>query len=95
MNALRDKKILVTAGSTWVALDSVRVITNIFTGALGLRIAEEARRRGAEVTLLMGPTSISLPLKEKPGLRIVRFTISILFTQEFNLWIEQSFKSIE
>lgn len=73
MNALEDRKILITAGPTWVPIDSVRVITNIFKGTLGLIVSEEAARRGAKVTLLLGPTSISLPSKASPRLKIIRF----------------------
>ena len=53
--SLRGKKILITAGPTWVALDAVRVISNIASGKTGLYLAEEARRQGAEVTLILGP----------------------------------------
>ena len=73
MNTLEDGKILITAGPTWVPIDSVRVITNIFKGTLGLIISEEAARRGARVTLLLGPASISLPSKTSPRYKIIRF----------------------
>jgi len=45
-------KILVTAGNTFVPIDRVRGITNIFTGRTGTQIASQARERGHEVTLL-------------------------------------------
>ena len=61
MPALKDKKILITAGPTWVAVDKVRVITNIFGGALGTIIAEQAKKTGAQITLLMGPGRARLP----------------------------------
>jgi len=73
MNTLENRKILITAGPTWVPIDSVRVITNIFKGTLGLIISEEAARRGAKVTLLLGPTSIYLPSKTSPSFKIIRF----------------------
>jgi len=69
---LTGKKILVTAGSTWVPIDDVRVITNIFGGKLGICIAEEAVRMGAEVTLLLGPGRSEKP-KASPLLNIVDF----------------------
>jgi phosphopantothenoylcysteine synthetase/decarboxylase len=72
MNTFEGRKILVTAGPTWVSIDSVRVITNIFKGTLGLIIAEEAAKRGAKVTLLLGPASIS-PSQEYSKFRIIRF----------------------
>lgn len=55
MSDLKGKKILISAGPTWVPIDQVRVITNIFGGTLGYVIAQAAARAGAEVTLLMGP----------------------------------------
>ena len=51
----KDKKILVTAGPTWVAVDRVRVLTSIFSGETGLRFARHFKGLGAKVTLLMGP----------------------------------------
>ena len=51
------KNILITAGSTWVAIDKVRVLTNIFGGRTGCMIAEEAVSRNHNVTLLIGPSS--------------------------------------
>lgn len=56
MTSLRKKKILITSGPTWVPIDKVRVISNIATGKTGALIAKEAKRAGANVTLLMGPT---------------------------------------
>ncbi|MCM8527709.1 MAG: hypothetical protein NE327_14405 [Lentisphaeraceae bacterium] len=51
----KNKKILVTAGPTWVAVDRVRVLTSIFSGETGLRFARHFKDLGANVTLLMGP----------------------------------------
>lgn len=48
-------KILITAGSTQTPIDKVRVITNIFKGKTGARIAEDAARENHEVTLLTNP----------------------------------------
>lgn len=58
MRILENKKILVTAGPTWVSVDDVRVITNVFGGTTGYRIATLAAEMGAEVTLLLGPYTI-------------------------------------
>lgn len=55
---LLGKKVLVTAGPTIAPLDPVRYITNRSTGKMGYAIAQEAKERGAEVTLISGPTSI-------------------------------------
>lgn len=56
---LSNKKILITAGSTWVAIDQVRVITNIFGGRTGCMIAEKAKQMGSDVKLLLGPSRLS------------------------------------
>jgi len=53
---LRGKSILITAGPTWVAIDSVRVISNIATGETGILLAQRLQRRGAKITLLLGAT---------------------------------------
>jgi phosphopantothenoylcysteine decarboxylase / phosphopantothenate---cysteine ligase len=53
------KKILVTAGPTFEAIDPVRYIGNRSSGLMGFSIAEEAFRRGAEVTLISGPTQLA------------------------------------
>ncbi|MEG2353305.1 MAG: bifunctional phosphopantothenoylcysteine decarboxylase/phosphopantothenate--cysteine ligase CoaBC [Clostridium sp.] len=58
---LLGKKVLVTAGPTIEPIDPVRFITNHSSGKMGYAIAEEARDRGAEVTLISGPTSLSKP----------------------------------
>ena len=58
---LQGKKILVTAGPTREALDPVRYLTNHSTGKMGYAIAKMAMLRGAEVTLISGPTSIAPP----------------------------------
>ena len=63
MSQLKNKKILITAGPTWIPIDKVRVITNIFKGRLGIIIAKEAIKRKAKVTLLLGPGLISFSQK--------------------------------
>ena len=68
----KKKKILITAGPVWVAIDKVRVITNIFGGALGVQIASYAAQQGEEVTLVFGPGRSILPPETK-SLKIIRF----------------------
>jgi phosphopantothenoylcysteine decarboxylase/phosphopantothenate--cysteine ligase len=58
---LKNKKVLVTAGPTIAPIDPVRYISNRSTGKMGYAIAEEARDRGAAVTLISGPTNITPP----------------------------------
>lgn len=52
------KKILITAGPTYEAIDPVRFIGNYSTGKMGFAIAEEAANRGAQVTLIAGPVQL-------------------------------------
>ncbi len=58
---LDGKKVLVTAGPTMEKIDPVRYITNHSSGKMGYSIAEEAAKRGADVTLVSGKTNISPP----------------------------------
>lgn len=58
---LESKKILVTAGPTQEAIDPVRFISNHSTGKMGYAIARQAMLRGADVTLITGPSSIPCP----------------------------------
>lgn len=59
------KKILVTAGPTQEAIDPVRFITNHSSGKMGYAIAKIAAARGAQVTLISGPTSLNPPKNAK------------------------------
>ncbi|WP_279327008.1 bifunctional phosphopantothenoylcysteine decarboxylase/phosphopantothenate--cysteine ligase CoaBC [Deinococcus koreensis] len=68
--AVRDLvglKVVVSAGPTREYLDPVRFISNPSSGKMGFAVAEEARSRGADVTLVTGPVTLSDP----PGLRVV------------------------
>jgi phosphopantothenoylcysteine decarboxylase / phosphopantothenate---cysteine ligase len=56
---LKGKKALVTAGPTYENIDPVRYIGNHASGKMGFCIAEELARKGAEVTLIAGPTQLS------------------------------------
>lgn len=58
---MEGMKVLVTAGPTQEALDPVRYLTNHSTGKMGYAIAKMAMLRGAEVTLVSGPTAIAPP----------------------------------
>ena len=55
---LKGKKALVTAGPTYEAIDPVRFISNHSSGKMGVAIAEELFKRGAEVHLVLGPSAI-------------------------------------
>jgi phosphopantothenoylcysteine decarboxylase/phosphopantothenate--cysteine ligase len=58
---LEGRRVLVTAGPTFEDLDPVRFIGNRSSGRMGFALAGEAARRGAQVTLVAGPTSIDPP----------------------------------
>jgi len=62
------RRVLVTAGPTREAIDPVRVITNRSTGRMGYALARVAWERGAEVTLVSGPSQLPLPI----GVEVVR-----------------------
>lgn len=75
LNPLRDLEglnVLVTAGPTVERIDPVRYITNRSTGKMGYALAEAARDRGANVTLISGPTSLTAP----QGVEFVRIESS-------------------
>ncbi|MFQ5693758.1 MAG: bifunctional phosphopantothenoylcysteine decarboxylase/phosphopantothenate--cysteine ligase CoaBC, partial [Nitrospinota bacterium] len=65
---LEGKKVLVTAGPTRETWDAIRFLSNRASGKMGYALAGAARRRGAEVTLVSGPTSLPPP----PGVPVVR-----------------------
>lgn len=58
---LLDKNIVITAGPTREAIDPVRYMTNHSSGKMGYSLAENAANRGANVTLISGPTSLNPP----------------------------------
>jgi phosphopantothenoylcysteine decarboxylase/phosphopantothenate--cysteine ligase len=58
---LAGRRVLITAGPTYEAIDPVRGITNLSSGKMGYAIARAAREAGAEVTLVSGPTALSVP----------------------------------
>lgn len=58
---LEGRTVLVTAGPTREPIDPVRYVSNRSSGKMGYAIAEAARRRGANVTLVSGPTSLMAP----------------------------------
>jgi phosphopantothenoylcysteine decarboxylase/phosphopantothenate--cysteine ligase len=65
---LAGRHIVVTAGPTLEPIDAVRYVGNRSSGKMGFAVAEEARRRGARVTLVTGPTHLADP----PGIRVNR-----------------------
>jgi phosphopantothenoylcysteine decarboxylase/phosphopantothenate--cysteine ligase len=59
--ALAGRRVLITAGPTFEAIDPVRGITNLSSGKMGFAIARAAREAGAEVTLIAGPVALETP----------------------------------
>jgi phosphopantothenoylcysteine decarboxylase/phosphopantothenate--cysteine ligase len=66
---LGGKKALVTAGPTYEAIDPVRFIGNHSSGKMGIAIAKELEKRGADVTLVLGPSSIDFSAN---GIKLVK-----------------------
>jgi phosphopantothenoylcysteine decarboxylase / phosphopantothenate---cysteine ligase len=66
---LSGKKALVTAGPTYEAIDPVRFIGNHSSGKMGIAIAKELEKRGAEVTLVLGPSSVDFSAN---GIKLVK-----------------------
>lgn len=62
LGALAGKRVLVTAGSTFEAIDPVRGLTNLSSGKMGYAIAQAAAEVGAEVCLISGPTCLPTPV---------------------------------
>jgi phosphopantothenoylcysteine decarboxylase/phosphopantothenate--cysteine ligase len=58
---LAGRKVIVTAGPTFEAIDTVRGITNLSSGKMGYAVAEAAAAMGADVTLISGPTALAPP----------------------------------
>jgi phosphopantothenoylcysteine decarboxylase/phosphopantothenate--cysteine ligase len=65
---LAGRRLLITAGPTHEPIDPVRFLGNRSTGKMGVAIAEAARARGADVTLVLGPGTVPPP----PGVDVVR-----------------------
>jgi phosphopantothenoylcysteine decarboxylase/phosphopantothenate--cysteine ligase len=65
---LKGKKALVTAGPTYEAIDPVRFIGNHSSGKMGIALANALNHAGAEVTLVLGPTSLAIPA----GIKVTR-----------------------
>jgi len=61
---LKGEKILITGGPTQEPIDPIRFLTNHSSGKMGHALAKVARRRGAEVIFIKGPTSLSIPRRD-------------------------------
>lgn len=83
---LRGKRVLITAGPTWVPIDKVRVISNTATGRTGILLANKLAQQGAKVTLLLGSLN-SCCLNR--NIKLVPFK----FFDELNLLLKRELKS--
>ena len=81
---LRGVRVLVTAGPTRESLDPVRYLTNRSSGKMGFALAEEAALRGAEVTLVSGPTT----LRSFEGVRVRK----VQTAEEMAATVEEAWK---
>jgi len=82
---LKGKKVLVTAGPTIAPIDPVRYLTNRSTGKMGYAIAEEARDRGGDVTLVSGPCNLEKPF----GINV----INVNTNEEMRKVVEEKFQT--
>jgi len=69
-HSLEGKRVAITGGPTREAFDPIRFLSNASTGSTAIALAREAALRGADVTLLLGPTLLEPP----PGVAVVRVT---------------------
>lgn len=82
---LLGKRILITAGPTREAIDPVRYISNHSSGKMGYSVVKEALARGAEVTLVTGPTNLQVP----EGAKVIKVNSA----QEMKDAVEKSFEA--
>lgn len=85
---LADRKILITAGPTYEAIDPVRFIGNHSSGKMGKALALECANRGAKVDLVLGPTNISV---EHPNIKVIR----VQSAEQMYLASIQSFENVD
>jgi phosphopantothenoylcysteine decarboxylase/phosphopantothenate--cysteine ligase len=86
---LKGKKVLITAGPTYEALDPVRFIGNHSSGKMGFELASKCLKEGAEVILVTGPTNLTLKNKRLQLVRIKSAEEMLSKVQEH--WSKQDF----
>jgi len=83
-NDFLGKKVVITAGPTYEAIDPVRFIGNHSSGKMGFKIAQEFLDRGAEVTIIAGPTGLKL---ENDNLKVIQIKSGEeMLKQVQNIW---------
>lgn len=86
---LKKKRILITAGPTWVPIDDVRVLSNVSSGRLGLLLAEEAVRLGFKTDLFLGPICGNVAFRESLKIYRFRYFNELLFLIKKNLNVKK------
>jgi len=71
---MTNRRLLITAGPTWVPIDAVRHLANSSTGRMGATLARAAAAAGWETTLLYGPGQHPVTAEDERQLRVIRFT---------------------
>ena len=84
---LKNKNVLITAGPTFEAIDPVRFIGNHSSGKMGIELAKSCANRGANVTMILGPTSLTL---ENPSIKVERIQSAQEMYDAVNQCFEQS-----
>ncbi len=85
---LQGKKILITAGPTYEAIDPVRFIGNHSSGKMGFELAKKAAELGAEVILISGPTHLEI---DDPKINLIR----VVSTREMYTAVHDHFESVD
>lgn len=85
---LQGKKILITAGPTYEAIDPVRFIGNHSSGKMGFELAKKAAELGAEVILISGPTHLEI---EDPKINLIR----VVSTREMYAAVHDHFENVD
>jgi phosphopantothenoylcysteine decarboxylase/phosphopantothenate--cysteine ligase len=85
---LKGRKVLITAGPTYEAIDPVRFIGNHSSGKMGFELAKKAAGLGAEVILISGPTHLEI---EDPNINLIR----VVSTREMYLAVHNHFKNVD
>jgi phosphopantothenoylcysteine decarboxylase/phosphopantothenate--cysteine ligase len=91
MAALSGKRILITCGPTWVAIDDVRVLSNRSTGELGRILAGKLKAAGAKVTVLEGP--VTEPLKDR-SVKVLKFSFFEELAALLNKELKQRYDAV-
>jgi phosphopantothenoylcysteine decarboxylase/phosphopantothenate--cysteine ligase len=84
--SLKGKRVLITASATREPIDEVRFISNHSSGKMGFSLAETARNRGADVTLITGPTC----LPDSYGIRIIHINTAQQMREAVMSYFEDS-----